>query len=165
MGAEETRKLVVYYSLDGSTRFVAQAIAEETGADLLELQPRRPMPAGGLRYALGGMQAVFGARPALQALNRDPDEYDLVFIGTPIWASRMTPAVRSFLLQANLKGKKVALFCTFRGNPGKTFETMRESLAGNEIVGQTEFLEPLKNETENTARAQGWAREMVSRAR
>ena len=55
---------------------------------------------------------------------KDPSGYDLVIIGTPIWAGTMTPAVRTYL--SNKKFKTVAFFCTYAESQGKCFEQMQE---------------------------------------
>lgn len=153
--------LVVYYSLEGTTKRVAGLIAEPTDADLLALRPRKEIPTGGfLKYPLGGFQALTKQKPALHPLGKDPQEYDLLFIGTPVWAGYYTPALRSFFAQTDLQDRAVALFCTHRGGPGRTLGAMRAELGGNRILGEQDFAQPVDEEKPRPAE---WAKEILSR--
>jgi len=153
------RILVIYYSHEGNTRFVAQTIAEAVGADLLELKPRKELrPQGLMKYAWGGGQVMMKTRPELQPLDRDPAAYDLLFIGTPVWAWNYAPPLRSFIHSARLSGKQVALFCCHGGDPSKTLPNMIKALEGNEVLGALDLRSPLDHREETARRAADWAR-------
>ncbi len=157
--------MVVYYSFEGNTRFIAQTIAEAVGADLLELKPKKEIGTHGfMKYVWGGRQVVLKKEPALLPLDKQPQDYDLLFIGTPVWAYSYSPPIRTFFSTANLSGKKIALFCCHGGDKRRTLEKMRESLPGNDIVGESDFVEPLSGDKDASARRAGdWARDIVSR--
>lgn len=158
------RKLVVYYSLGGNTRFIAQNIAQATGADLLELKIAKETPPAGIKkylWAVGQMRKK--EKLELSAFDKQPDEYDVLFIGTPVWAFTYTPALARFFSTVKLQGKKVALFCSSGGGQGRTLENMKENLAGNEIIGQMGFIEPFRrNKERNAEKARAWAQNIVS---
>ncbi len=159
--------LVIYYSFEGNTRFIAQEIAQGLGADILELKPKYELKAHGfMKYVLGGRQVCFGKRPELLPLEKQPEEYDLLFIGTPIWAWNYTPPLNTFFSQVKLKNKKIALFCCCKSQPGKTLETMEQRLKGNEIIGEKVFFQPadegIKEKVKEEARE--WARGAVKQA-
>lgn len=152
------KKLVVYYSFDGNTKFIAQIIAEAVGADMLELKPlAEPKSHGFSKYIWGGRQVFFKEKPPLAAFDKKPSDYDYIFIGTPVWAWTYAPALGTFFSQTQLKGKKIALFCCSGGGPGKTFNNMKEKLAGNEIVSEMGFIEPLRDQESNAQKARQWA--------
>ncbi|MBN1402424.1 MAG: NAD(P)H-dependent oxidoreductase [Anaerolineae bacterium] len=152
------KKLVIYYSLEGHTRLIAKAIAAEIEAELLELRPHKELQSRGLmRYVWGGGQVVMQRRPKLEPFSIDPGAYDLLFIGTPVWASSYAPPLRTFFSRVKLRGKAVALFCTNEGSPGKTLIRMRAALAGNDILGEADFPHPMEAE-----RAAKWARQMLA---
>jgi len=110
------RKLVLFYSHTGGTRYIAQAIANAAGADLVEIKTLKPLSTFKPWLILsGGFQAVSGRKPKIQPLPKKPETYDLIFIGTPIWASRFAPALRTWLAEAGLKGKRLALFASSGG--------------------------------------------------
>lgn len=79
------KKAVVFYSLSGNTQAAAKEIAEGNGADLIELKLVKPFPTEkSKQLALGGMQAMFGMKPAIQELSKNIKEYDVLILGTPI---------------------------------------------------------------------------------
>lgn len=155
------KKLVIYYSFEGNTRFVAESIARETGAELLELKPKKEMKGHGFsKFIWGGRQVMLKIKPELEPLAKNPAEYDFIFIGTPVWASNFAPALRSFFSQVKFRDKKFVLFCTHESQPGKTFENMRKELAGNEIIGEHDFKNVIKEKDRNAAAVVQWIKEI-----
>lgn len=109
------KKAVVFYSLSGNTQAAAKEIAEGIGADLIELKLVKPFPTEkSKQLALGGMQAMFGMKPAIQELSKNIKEYDVLILGTPIWAGTIAAQVHSFLNKYQVLDKIVAVF-TFSG--------------------------------------------------
>ncbi|MBP1744151.1 MAG: hypothetical protein H6Q58_1129 [Firmicutes bacterium] len=156
------KTLVVYYSFDGNTRYIAENIAAETGADILELKPVSDIKNRRFtKYIWGGKQVVMGKKPELQKISINPQEYDTIFIGTPVWAYSHSPAVSTFLSEFEIKGKKLALFCCDGGSKGKTFSNMREYLKDNSILAELEFIEPIKGDEGKAAQAREWARAVI----
>jgi len=111
--------LVVYYSLDGNTKYLAESIAECVGADFLQLKPVKDIKNNKMKYFFGGKQATMRAKPELQPFDLNSGEYDIIIIGTPVWASTMTPAVRTFLNKIDLKDKKSVYLAAIAEVPGK----------------------------------------------
>jgi flavodoxin len=155
------RSLVVYYSLEGNTRFVAGVLAAASGADILELNVLACAPRGFKKYFWGGRQVVMKERPALAPFDKDPAAYDLIWIGTPVWAFSFSPAIRTFFSQIPLRGKKIALFCCSGGGPGPTLSHMEKELAGNIIMGCKHFVEPLRDTDKNASAARAWAADVM----
>lgn len=155
--------LVVFYSLQGNTRLIAENIAEATGADLMEIKPVKEISAKGwTKYLIGGKQAMKKERPEILPLDKNPQEYDYIFIGTPVWAWTYTPPILSFFDEANLKGKKIAIFCCHGGGMGNTLAHMKKALPGNEIIGEIDFQDPLKkNKSQSEQQAKEWARSLL----
>lgn len=109
------KKAVVFYSLSGNTQAAAKEIAEGIGADLIELKLVKPFPTEkSKQLALGGMQAMFGMKPAIQELSKNIKGYDVLILGTPIWAGTIAAPVHSFLNKYQVLDKIVAVF-TFSG--------------------------------------------------
>lgn len=138
------KTLVVFYSYEGNTRLAAGIVAEAAGgADMLELRPVRDMKSKGfMKYVWGGRAAVMGVTPVLQDFDADFDQYDLIFIGTPVWAFTYTPALKTFFKGKYLKGKKIALFCCHEGVLGRTIANMKKALKGNSIAGEFAIFAP-----------------------
>ena len=152
-----SKKLIVYYSLDGNTRFVAENIAKIINADLLELKPiKEEVPRNFMKYFWGGRQVWMKQKPALYSFELNPQNYDTLFIATPVWAFSHTPAIASFFEAVKLEKKKVGLICCSGGMKGKTFENMKEKLAGNEFIGELHLKEPLSNKEKNISLIKEW---------
>jgi flavodoxin len=156
-----TRILVVYYSYEGSTRLLAEHISHVLNADILECKPVKDLKSKGFsKYMWGGRQVVMKKKPELMDFSIDPHEYDVIIIGTPVWAFNYTPTIRSFLAQVTLKNKKIGLFCCHEGGPGKTLENLKKVLTENQIIGEIDFENVVKHKEENVAKAENWANEI-----
>ena len=88
---------IVYYSMSGNTKMVAEIIAKELSADLIEIKPVKDYPDKGARkFIWGGMKAVMGEKPQLNPYEFNGD-YDRIIFATPVWASSFTPPIRTFI--------------------------------------------------------------------
>lgn len=97
----------------------------------------------------------------MEEFDKNPDDYDIIFIGTPVWSWTYTPPMRSFLGNQNLRNKKVALFCTYEGMKGKIFDKMKTKLQGNGFIGEMDFYKVLKNKKKSVDRAKKWSEEII----
>ena len=140
------KALLVYYSLEGNTEFTANMIHEETQCDVLRLEPVNEPPKGFGRFLQGGKQALTGEEPELIPYDINPDDYDTIIIGTPIWAGTYAPAIRSFLAAHDLEGKDIYLFaCSNSGNGEKALDKLTGILSKKNTVFETLNLKaPLK---------------------
>ncbi|MDF2543796.1 MAG: Flavodoxin [Herbinix sp.] len=145
------RALVVYYSLEGDTDYIAKKIAKLTGAELLRLTTKKEYPTGKVsKFFWGGKSVVFGEKPGLEAYDVATENYDTIFIGTPIWAGTYTPPIRTFLSEQKISGKNIYLFaCHMGGGADKCFKKLTDELKGNTIVNTMEFYEPYKVQDDN----------------
>lgn len=97
----------------GNTQTVAQYIQEETGGTLFEIVPDRNYPVSHTECsAIAQQEAENNERPALKSHVENMNNYDIVFVGFPIWVYREPMAVLTFLEEYNFKGKTVIPFCT-----------------------------------------------------
>lgn len=133
------KPLIVFYSLEGFTRNVAKNIARKINGELLELHPKKDIKAWFMKYLRWGKQVMMKETPELEPYNIDLKNHDIIYIGTPVWAFTFTPAIRSFLKQTHLKGKKIIIFCTHEWWPKKTLDNLEEVLLGNTIVCKKDF--------------------------
>lgn len=106
--------LVAYYSRTGCTRNVAEQMAQSLRANLLELQDQRNR-AGVWGFIKGGFDAARKKPTELAAIDIDLATYELVIIGSPVWAGTICPAVRTFLQQSAATIPRAAFFCTHGG--------------------------------------------------
>jgi len=155
--------LIAFYSFEGNTRLLARTMAKPLEADLLEIKPVKEHKSTGFtKYFWGGRQAMMGAKPEIHPPDRDWNDYDMIFIGTPVWAWTAAPPIMSYLDMSRITGKKVALFASFEGNSGSTFEKIKLAIPDNDFVGEEEFFSPLKKNREETlVKAVSFAYRMV----
>mgnify|MGYP001183204377 CR=1 FL=1 len=109
-GLIHMKDLVVYYSFEGNTRQAAEIIAERLHADILQLDTVKELPKNKMKYFIGGMQAALGVCAKLKPIAIDPEQYDRIILGTPVWAGKAAPAINTFLKSYNVKNKITALF-------------------------------------------------------
>ena len=153
------RALVVFYSLEGNTKFISETINEELNGDIVEIKPLKQIPTGGFRKDLwGGKQVMFKDKPDIEPISADLSKYDLIVLGTPVWASRFASVFNTFLEKHKIENKKIALFCCHGGGKeGKTFVDFKEKLKGNDFVGEIAFEDPLKKDKEDSLlKAKQW---------
>ena len=105
--------MVVYYSLEGNTEYVAGIIKDRIGADLLKLAPKKAYHDKGFaKFFWGGKSAVMAEKPELESYDVDLTRYEHIIFGFPVWASNFTPPLRTFIENNadGLKGKKFSAF-------------------------------------------------------
>jgi flavodoxin len=108
------RTLVAYFSRTGHTQTLAQQIALGCTADLERIQD--PSEGTGARHYLRSLwQAVMHHGVPIASTRYNPADYDLVVIGTPIWAWNISSPVRSYIVQHQGQFRRLALFCTCDG--------------------------------------------------
>ncbi|MBR4692752.1 MAG: NAD(P)H-dependent oxidoreductase [Oscillospiraceae bacterium] len=136
---------IVYFSLTGNTAWAAGRIAEALGAETLRLEPEKAYPArGAAKFLLGGKSAVFGEAPPLRPYSFDPDAFDRVIFGFPVWAGRPAPPLRSFLKAEGkaLKGKTFAAFACQSGAGGERALRQLEEALGAELKAKLILIDP-----------------------
>ncbi|MFX0098143.1 MAG: flavodoxin family protein [Candidatus Hodarchaeota archaeon] len=160
--------LVVYYSLTGNTKLLAETIAASINSDILGIKPVKELnPDNIMKYLWGGYQAVMSTKPKLEAFEINPLEYDVLFIGTPVWAWKHSPPINSFIKKHDLSGKKVALFTCGGDYSPKAMMRFKKAIPdGVDIIGEIQFREgKLKEETdEEKQRVSSWAKDLLEKS-
>lgn len=137
---------VVYFSLEGNTKYVAEKIAKELEADLIALIPKRKYPTGKLsKYIWGGKSARSKESPALVPYQFDSKDYDLIVLGTPMWAGTFAPPLRTFLRKNKMIDKKVALYASCSGSSTKKcFKELEKEIPDSIVLSRLGLINPLK---------------------
>ena len=111
---EAPKMLVLYYSQTGNTKAVAEEIANKLGADIEEITMEDPydpdFQATIDRCLKEREQDIL---PTIHPVKADLANYDVIFLGYPVWFGTYAPPVITFLNGADLSGKKIVPFCTF----------------------------------------------------
>lgn len=156
------RSAAIYYSLDGNTRRLAQLIAQKAAAELIEVLPADKQPSGrSIKHVWSSTTVTLPEEPTLAPIETDLTAFDLLYIGTPVWAGGIAPVMRSFLQGREFFRRNFALFASFSGRAGGVFQELRRYLAGGEVLGEIGFREPLEQDQSDVEERIGqWVREM-----
>ncbi len=114
---ERGKILVAYFSATNNTKGVAQKLADGLGADLYEITPEQPYTDEDLDYGNPGSRSSVemddpDARPAISGSVENMEQYDVVFIGYPIWWGEAPRIMSTFIESYDFSGKTLAAFCT-----------------------------------------------------
>ena len=113
---ENARALVIWFSTDDTVKAVALTVADTLEADSFEIIPEQPYTEADLAYYTDGRcdreQADASARPAIVSLPKNLEQYDVIFIGYPIWHGQAPKVIYTLLESIDVTGKTIVPFCT-----------------------------------------------------
>lgn len=135
------RIIIVYFSLTGNTKKLAVRIYEilkskNLEVSLFEIERREKKS-----FLRNCIDAIFKKTEPLEKIP-PVENYDFIFIGSPVWAGKITPPVRSFIREVELKNKNIFLFTTYGSGLGKE-NAIKEFInlieeKGGKIIGKIE---------------------------
>lgn len=108
-GKEDKKVLVAYFSYSGTTKGVADAIGEKTGAELFEIKTQKEYSNV---YTESNREIRKNEKPELADTVEQMESYDIIFVGYPVWWHATPAPVNTFLESYDLKGKLIIPFCT-----------------------------------------------------
>ena len=135
-----SKVLVAYFSASGVTKKVAEEITKAEQADLFEILPEAPYTAEDLDWTNKQSRSTLemkdlSCRPPVVGQVEDMAQYDVVFIGFPIWWGREPSVVDTFLDAHDFAGKTIMPFCTSGGSGiGETAKRMQEIVGASAVV-------------------------------
>lgn len=127
------KALVAYFSATGTTKGVAEHIANGLNADIYEIVPEEPYTDADLDYNDNNSRTTIemndpDARPAISGSVENMEQYDIVFIGYPIWWGEAPRIVSTFVESYDFSGKTIIPFCTSGGSDIGSSATSLEQL-------------------------------------
>lgn len=146
--------LVAYFSCSGVTKNVAQTLSDAADADLYEIKPKIPYTASDLNWMDKKSRSSLemkdpSSRPAISDKVSNMNEYDIVFLGFPIWWYVAPTIINTFLESYDFSGKTIILFATSGGSGfGKTAEKLKGSVSATAEIKEGRILngKPSKEE-------------------
>lgn len=124
-------KLVAFFSASGLTAALAQRLSRAAGADLFEIKPAVPYTSADLDWTNASSRSSVemknpASRPEIAEKLPSMADYDVIFLGFPIWWYVAPTIINTFLESYDFSGKTIALFATSGGSPmGRTLEILR----------------------------------------
>lgn len=130
---ESLKVLVAYFSATGTTEGVAEHIANGLNGDIYEIVPETPYTDADLNYSDNNSRSTIemndpNVRPAISGSVEDMEQYDVVFIGYPIWWGEAPRIVSTFMESYDFAGKTIVPFCTSGGSGMGSSATNLEQL-------------------------------------
>lgn len=142
--------LVAYFSYSGTTRNVATVLSEKTGGDLFEITPQDGYSNV---YMESNSEIRSNERPALTGTVENMEEYNIVFVGYPVWWHATPAPINTFLESYDLTGKLIIPFCTSGGSDiDETMPTFLNSCDGLAVYGERRI--------NGTSQLDGWLSEL-----
>ncbi|MDD1690152.1 MAG: metalloregulator ArsR/SmtB family transcription factor [Methanoregula sp.] len=166
------RACVIYYSYSGITRRIAEGIRNASGCDLIEVRTKTTYT-NFTAYTTGVLRSRKGACDAIEPDEIDVSQYDLLIIGSPVWAWKPSPAINAAVKALRgCEGKMAVVFTTCSTHPGEALPIISRALekrgvtvmagismdaedtknpdAGGEILRQIIAADPLRGMDEGT---------------
>lgn len=135
-----TRKLVAYFSASGTTKSVAEDLARIAGADLYEIEPEVPYTSADLNWMDKQARSTIemndhASRPAIKDTDAKAGDYDVIYVGFPVWWYIAPTIINTFLEKYDFSGKTIVLFATSGGSGfGKAVENLKPSVAADTVI-------------------------------
>ena len=146
-----SKKLVAFFSASGVTKNVAKILAEATGADLYEIAPKIPYTNADLDWQDKNSRSSVemrdkASRPEIVNTDAKVEDYDVVFVGFPIWWYVAPTIINTFLEAYDFSGKTIVLFATSGSSGfGKTVENLKGSVSDTAIIKEGKLLNGYQN--------------------
>ena len=140
-----SKTLVAYFSASGTTAKVAKKMAEAIGADLFEIKPETPYSGADLNWQNKNSRSSVemndrSSRPAIAVKAEDMPQYDVVFVGFPVWWYREPSIIDTFMESYDFAGKTVIPFATSGGSGlGDSAANMQKLAKGAKVVDGKRF--------------------------
>ncbi len=134
------KTLITYFSASGTTKNVAQTMAEAAQADIYEIQPKQPYTSADLNWLDKKSRSSIemndpNSRPELADKNGSIENYDTIFVGFPIWWYVAPTIINSFLESYDFSNKKIVLFATSGGSGfGKAVKSLKPSVDASTTI-------------------------------
>ncbi len=116
---------VVFYSKSGNTKKIAKIVSEKLGSDLEEIKDLKNRK-GFFGFMISGFEAVTEKPSKIAQIEKNPENYDLVIVCTPVWAGSLSSPVRTYLQNYGKSIKKIAFIACCGLKPNKTFNQMQK---------------------------------------
>lgn len=140
-----SKALVAYFSASGVTKAVAERLAKGIGADLFEIEPAVPYTRADLNWQDKNSRSTIemndrSSRPAIASTVADMSQYDVVFVGFPVWWYREPSIIDTFMEQYDFSGKTVIPFATSGGSQlGDSVKNMQALARGSKVLEGKRF--------------------------
>lgn len=160
-GLMDKKVLIAYFSWSGNTKHIAEEIHNQVGGDMFRIETATPYPSdyNETAYGVAKKQHDENIFPELKD-NGDVSNYDVIFVGTPVWWYTMAPAVKTFLKENNFEGKTIVPFVTHGGGGGYQIPSDMEKIAKGATVVKNQLVVYGKGDSQTKTEIGNWLQEI-----
>ena len=157
-----SKKLVTYFSASGVTKGAAELLAKAAGAELFEIKPQIPYTQADLNWMDKKSRSSIemqdkSFRPAMADTEVNMEDYDVIFVGFPIWWYVAPTIINTFLESYDFSGKKIVLFATSGGSGfGNTLAELQGSVSASAELVEGKLL----NGKQTLEALEAWVKEL-----
>lgn len=127
------RACVIFYSYSGITRSVAEGFRNASGCDLIEVRAKKPYTSFSV-FTTGILRSRKMACDPIEPEEIDVSGYDLLILGTPVWAGRAAPPINGAVKAlSGCEGRMAVIFSTCLNDPGDALENLGKALFGRGV--------------------------------
>jgi flavodoxin len=147
------KTLILYYSESGKTEIVAKTLSSQLSGDLIRIRDLKRRK--GLKSKLtSSIDAFRESKTQILPSEVDLQDHDLIYVGTPVWASKPVPAIITAIDKFDFRRKEIILFATMRNTGGeKTIRRMEDKLQSRGARITNSFI--IKTQNKNTSNITG----------
>ena len=147
------KSLVVYYSRSNNTETVAREISKAVNCETKKIKSVKDLSFMGAAF-----KALMGAKDKIKSVDFNADNYDNIFIGSPVWAGKSSTPINTFLSEVDFKGKNVFIFLT-QGDgkaPYSVYQSIKERVEskGGKVIDSFFMQTNMKNPLTSTQAAE-----------
>ena len=132
----QQKQLVLYYSETGTTKAVAEELQKQLGADIEAVEAVEPY-SGNFQQTIerSGRERESGQSPAIKPLTKNIADYDVIFLGYPIWFGTYAMPIVTLVKEQDFAGKTIVPFCTFgSGGLNTSSDALKKALPKAKIA-------------------------------
>lgn len=130
----ENKKLIVFHTYTGHTKYIAEMVKLKLNCDILEIKPKKPYSK---KYDIVVDEyqnnESIKETPEIEKIDINLDKYDEIIVGSPVWWYTITPPIRTFLKENDLSGKTIIPFATNAEWLGRTFKEIKSLCLNSNI--------------------------------
>ena len=151
------KTVVLYYSFEGNTEYIATLLKDKLNADLVRVKPVKDLKNKGFsKYIWGGKQVYMNEKPKLIPFNVDINSYDRVFLGSPVWAWTLAPAIKT-VCEDYLRNQSIHCFYTHEGGDKGIDEKAQVMInQHNHLESIQGFMNVLKTKDQMKSQVDDW---------
>lgn len=160
---EDNSTVVVNGEVLGNTQYVAELIKERTSADIFRLEPTNAYPTNHSELLKRAQEEMSkNVKPEIKGKIENFDQYDVIYVGYPIWNSDIPPIIETFLNEYKFDGKTVVPFCTHGGSGLSGTPSTISKLIPKANVIQNGFSISRSSMNNATSAVESWLKEIYN---